>query len=622
MESILSKLLGAKLKEPSNSILFISKQAFGLLTKREKTNTFAVILIQIFLSLLDLLGVVLFGILGSLTINGLTSKNPGDKTMFVLTQLNIDDKPLQQQVIYIALLGTILLTIKTFFSLYFTKRSLHFLSRRAAEISSVLISKLLSKSLIYIQGKSIQKTIYMATEGVTAITVGIIGSLVYLISDVSLLIVLAIGLFYVDALIALTTFCIFGSVAFLLYKFMHKNMLKYGKVQHELEIKSAEKIGEIISSYRELFVKNRRNFYAKEIRELRFSLSSAIADLTFYQRISKYVLELTIIVSALLMSMIQFSTQTSARAVGVLSIFLIASTRIGPAVLRIQQVFLTIKASFGTADSTLQLLEELNQNNDYALQDSPMVLDHAGFQAEVSLEKVYFSYSKKELFAVSDVTFMIKPGTITSIVGTSGAGKTTLVDLILGIIAPDNGKVIINGLSPALAINKWPGAISYVPQDTIIINGTIKENVALGYTGEEIDDQRILESLRIAQLSDYIKELPDGIDSYVGDRGVRISGGQRQRLGIARAMFTKPSLLVLDEATSSLDGITESYISESIQAMRGDVTVIMIAHRLSTVRQSDLVVYLDKGKVIATGSFDEVRINVPNFDEQAKLMGL
>lgn len=618
----MSKLRRAKPKEPSNSILFISRQAFGLLTKREKTNTFAVILIQIFLSVLDLLGVALFGILGSLTINGLTSKNAGDKTMFVLTQLNIDDKPLQQQVIYIALLGTILLTIKTFFSLYFTKRSLHFLSRRAAEISSVLIAKLLSKSLIYIQGKSIQKTIYMATEGVTAITVGIIGSLVYLISDVSLLIVLAIGLIYVDTLIALITFCIFGSVAFLLYKFMHKNMSKYGKVQYELEIKSAEKIGEIISSYRELFVKNRRNFYAKEIRELRFSLSSAIADLTFYQRISKYVLELTIIVSALLMSMIQFSTQTSARAVGVLSIFLIASTRIGPAVLRIQQVFLTIKASFGTAASTLQLLEELNQNNDYALQDSPMVLDHAGFQAEVSLEKVYFSYSKKELFAVSDVTFMIKPGTITSIVGTSGAGKTTLVDLILGIIAPDNGKVIINGLSPALAINKWPGAISYVPQDTIIINGTIKENVALGYTGDEIDDQRIHESLRIAQLSDYINELPDGINSYVGDRGVRISGGQRQRLGIARAMFTKPSLLVLDEATSSLDGITESYISESIQAMRGDVTVIMIAHRLSTVRQSDLVVYLDKGKVIATGSFNEVRSSVPNFDEQAKLMGL
>jgi len=614
--------LGSKLKKESNSIFFISTRAFGLLTKRERINIFLVILIQIFLSFLDLLGVVLFGILGSLTINGLTAKNPGNKTQFVLRYLNVSDKPLQQQIILIAILGTILLIIKTGFSLYFTKRSLHFLSRRAAEISSVLISKLLSKSLIYIQGKSIQKTIYIATEGVTAITVGIIGSLVYLISDISLLLVLTLGLFFVDPLIALSTICIFGIVAFLLYKFMHKNMSKYGQVQYELEIKSAEKIGEIISSYRELFVKNRRNFYAKEIRELRLNLSSAIADLTFYQRISKYVLELTIIVSALLMSMIQFSTQTSAHAVGVLSIFLIASTRIGPAVLRIQQVFLTIKASFGTARSTFELLDELNQGPVISLQDSPMVVNHAGFLAQVSLDKVSFSYSNKEIFAVSEVTFDIKPGTITSIVGTSGAGKTTLVDLILGIITPDQGRITISSLSPALAINKWPGAISYVPQDTIIINGTIMENVALGYTGKEFDEHRIYESLKIAQLSDFVNELPEGVNAYVGDRGVRISGGQRQRLGIARAMFTKPSLLVLDEATSSLDGVTESYISESIQAMRGDVTVIMIAHRLSTVRDSDLVIYMDKGKVISTGTFEEVRAKVPNFDEQAKLMGL
>jgi ABC-type multidrug transport system fused ATPase/permease subunit len=238
----------------------------------------------------------------------------------------------------------------------------------------------------------------------------------------------------------------------------------------------------------------------------------------------------------------------------------------------------------------------------------------------LKFEGVRFSYGKELVLKKADIIF--KKGEVTGLIGPSGAGKTTLVDLILGIITPDTGRVNINNLSPVSAINKWPGAISYVPQDTIIINGTIKENVALGYVGNDIEDQRVHESLRIAQLSDYINELPDGINSYVGDRGVRISGGQRQRLGIARAMFTKPSLLVLDEATSSLDGITESYISESIQSMRGDVTVIMIAHRLSTVRESDLVVYLDKGKVIATGSFDQVRISVPNFDEQAKLMGL
>ena len=606
----------------SSSVFFISARAFDLLTKREKAKTLLVILIQIFLSLLDLLGVVLFGILGSLTINGLTSNSSGNKTKFVLEQLSISDKPLQQQVMYIAILGTVLLTVKTIISLYFTKRTLHFLSRRAAEISSLLISKLLSKSLIYIQEKSTQKTIYMATEGVTSITVGIIGSLVYLISDISLLIVLMLGLFYVDPLIAFSTICIFGAVAFFLYKFMHKNMFKYGKIQFELEIKSAEKIGEIISSYRELFVKNRRNFYSKEIRDLRFNLSSAIADLTFYQRISKYVLELTIIVSALLMALIQFSTQTTSHAVGVLSIFLIASTRIGPSVLRIQQVFLTIKASFGTSRSTFTLLDELNQGDNISLEDSPMVINHEGFIAQVELENVSFSYSGRDKFAVSEVSFDIKPGTITSIVGTSGAGKTTLVDLILGIITPDQGKVTVSNLSPIYAINKWPGAISYVPQDIIIINGTIKENIALGFTEKEFDEQRIYESLKTAQLSDFVESLQDGINTYVGDRGVKISGGQRQRLGIARAMYTKPSLLVLDEATSSLDGITESYIADSIQSMRGNVTVIMIAHRLSTARDSDLVIYMEHGKIIATGDFDDIRKKVPNFDEQAKLMGL
>jgi ABC-type multidrug transport system fused ATPase/permease subunit len=606
----------------SDSIFFILVRAFDLLTKPEKAKTLLVVLIQFFLSLLDLLGIVLFGILGSLTINGLTSNNSGDKTKFVLEQLGIFDNTLQQQVIYIAILGTLLLTAKTLFSLYFTKRTLHFLSRRAAEISSILISKLLSKSLIYIQKNSSQKTIYMATEGVTAITVGIIGSLVYLVSDVSLLLVLSLGLFYVDPLVAFSTIIIFGSVAFFLYKFMHKNMSRYGQIQYELEIKSAEKIGEIISSYRELFVKNRRNFYAKEIRELRFNLSSAIADLTFYQRISKYVLELTIIVSALIMAIIQFSTQTTSHAIGVLSIFLIASTRIGPAVLRIQQVFLTIKASFGTSRTTFTFLDELSEGSEISLQDSPMVVNHEGFIAEVLLDKVSFSYSAREIFAVSEVNFHIKPGTITSIVGTSGAGKTTLVDLILGILTPDQGNVTINNLKPISAITKWPGAISYVPQDIIIINGTIKENVALGYIGNEFDEQKVYESLKIAQLSEFINSLPDGINTYVGDRGVKISGGQRQRLGIARAMFTKPSLLILDEATSSLDGITESYISDAIQAMRGDVTVIMIAHRLSTVRNSDLVIYMDQGKIITTGNFDEVRKKVPNFDQQARLMGL
>ena len=206
--------------------------------------------------------------------------------------------------------------------------------------------------------------------------------------------------------------------------------------------------------------------------------------------------------------------------------------------------------------------------------------------------------------------------------GNIGAGKTTLVDLILGVLLPDSGEILISGLFPSEAIVKWPGAIAYVPQDVMIFDGTIRSNIGIGFPNNEISDNLVLQAIKISQLDSFIESLPDGIETEVGDRGTRISGGQKQRVGIARAMFTQPRLLVLDEATSSLDGETEASISDAIQTMKGSITVIMIAHRLSTVRNADVVIYMEAGKLIAAGTFEEVRNLVPGFDRQAKLMGL
>ena len=184
------------------------------------------------------------------------------------------------------------------------------------------------------------------------------------------------------------------------------------------------------------------------------------------------------------------------------------------------------------------------------------------------------------------------------------------------------GHVEISGLSPLDAIVKWPGAIGYMPQDILIANGTVRENVMLGFDAKVDYEEQVAKALNIAQLSEFVQALPFGLDQPMGDRGTSISGGQRQRLGIARAIFTAPKLLVLDEATSALDGETEANISSAIQAFRGDVTVLMIAHRLSTVLTADRVVYMDKGEIKAQGSFEEVRRAVPDFDRQANLMGL
>jgi ABC-type multidrug transport system fused ATPase/permease subunit len=220
------------------------------------------------------------------------------------------------------------------------------------------------------------------------------------------------------------------------------------------------------------------------------------------------------------------------------------------------------------------------------------------------------------------VSISASAGKIIAIVGPSGAGKTTLVDVLLGVIEPDMGSIKVSRVTPLEAIAKWPGAISYVPQDVMVVNGSIRENVALGYPLEAASDELVNSALSIASLSDFVANLPEGLDSNLGERGGKISGGQRQRIGIARALFTKPKLLVLDEATSALDGDTEESISTDIQKLKGSTTVVLIAHRLSTVRDADLVLYMDKGEIVARGTFEEVRNSVPDFDRQAKLMGL
>ena len=216
----------------------------------------------------------------------------------------------------------------------------------------------------------------------------------------------------------------------------------------------------------------------------------------------------------------------------------------------------------------------------------------------------------------------IATGSINAIVGPSGAGKSTLIDVMLGILEPQSGSVTISGTPPSSAIQKWPGAIAYVPQNAWINEASIAENIALGVPKKEINRARVLEVLDSAMLLELVESLPDNIDTLIGERGVGLSGGQLQRLGIARALYLNPKLIVFDEATSALDGVTENEISKAFSNMRESATVIIIAHRLSTIQGVDKLIYLEDGEVKASGTFDEVRKAVPEFHKQAGLMGL
>ena len=597
-------------------------RAAAILSNGDRRKIILVIVLQISFGFLDLLGVGLVGVIGALAIRGVQSQTPGDRVTVVLTFLHLENLTFQKQVAILGLIAVFLLIGKTIFTIIFSRRILFFLSRRSATITANIVAKLLSQSILTIQSRSLQETLYALTGGVNIITVGILGNLVSLISDLSLLMLLATGLFLVDITMAVTTFLIFGTVAVSLYLLLQVRAKKLGIMFAEKSVVSNEKIFEVLNSYRESVVKNRRSFYAKEIGELRKKLAETSAELSFMPSVSKYVIELTTVFGAIIVCGIQFTTNDASRAVAVLAIFLASSSRIAPAVLRMQQVAISIRGSLGSAIPTLELIESLSKESKQIENIDALDIVHHGFNSEIEISNVTFTYPGKLLPIIKNASFSIRPGSIVALVGPSGAGKTTLVDLILGVLRPDEGDVKVSGQSPSAAIESWPGALAYVPQDVMISNGTIRNNVALGFPIEEATNDLVNDALRIGQLIEFTEKLPEGIDSYVGDRGTRISGGQRQRLGIARAMFTKPHLLVLDEATSSLDGETEANISGAIQNMRGLVTVVMIAHRLSSVRHADIVLYLEAGEILASGTFEEVRNTVPNFDKQAQLMGL
>jgi ATP-binding cassette subfamily C protein len=297
-----------------------------------------------------------------------------------------------------------------------------------------------------------------------------------------------------------------------------------------------------------------------------------------------------------------------------------SGTRIAPAILRIQQGIIQIQGNIGAATPTIQLIDVVASIQ--PLSDVLNLDESSIFNGTIEIKNLVYGYTSSKKFKIEISNLLVEEGSFTAIVGPSGSGKSTLVDLILGINPPLEGEILISGEPPGMAVSLWPNAVAYVPQSIIEINGSLLENVLFGYAPGEKSIDDVKQALGRAELQDLFVDSPNALESKIGKNGSKLSGGERQRLGISRALLGHPKLIILDEATSSLDSQTENRISETLNKLKGNLTLLVVAHRLSTVKNADKVIYMSNGQIIAQGTFQEVKDQIPDFETSAKLLGL
>ncbi len=611
------------MKRLRNAVWVVAiRRALSMLPENRRRRLLLLVIVQMFLGALDLIAVTLVGLMGSLSVSGVQSKEPSGLVADVLSTAGLAGRTLQFQVGAISIVVVVLLLGRTFASIVLTRKALHFLALRTAEASGRLTRRLLAQPLTFVQSHSTQDLIYAVTAGTSSAVLGVLGSVVVMASDLAMLVVLSILLLAVSPIVATALGALMAGIVLLLHRFSTAKAGTLGEAYADVDIAGRNLLIEAFATYRDSVVRGSRPRYAENFTQHRIRGAFVGAEMAFLPNVAKYVLESAVVLAALLVGGIQFAIGDAQSAVSIIAIFLAAGTRLSPAIIRLQQGVFLMKTHLGQAQRGFALFDELPMPETSDIAAALFTTEHDKFVPDVAVDSVTYQYPGAERAAVRDWSLRLKPGQMLALVGPSGAGKSTASDLLLGVLLPSTGTVRISGLSPAEATQRWPGAIGFVPQDVWIADATVRENITLGFAPDEVSDAAVWHALELAQLAEHVRQLPGGLHAQVGERGTQFSGGQRQRLGIARAVVTEPRLLILDEATSALDATTEHDVTEAIRRLQGHMTLIVIAHRLATVRHADVVQYFEDAAVHAQGTFEEVRSAVPQFAAQAQLLGL
>lgn len=436
-----------------------------------------------------------------------------------------------------------------------------------------------------------------------------------LLSFVAIVSVLAV----VQPLIALITIGYLGLIGALLFFWVTKRSRQAGRVNLKYTLRSSRLLTEMIGALKEITLSNKSDEIAEVVRANRVHSTRARSNIQFLAQVPRYVLESGLIGGFIIVGVAGFLTADIPGAISAMALFGLAGFRMAPSVVRFQSVVSTVTAN---APHAQRVLDEIRQSEASTAHLAGRTVSSVPESPQhLEFRNVSFTYGPGAQRALHDVNLNIPFGATVAFVGASGAGKSTIVDLVLGLMEPTEGDITIDGQPLTELTTSWRSQVGYVPQDVALFDATVAQNVALSWSGK-IDRERVRTALAQAQLLETIESRAGGIDGAIGERGLTLSGGQRQRLGVARALYAQPRILVMDEATSALDTSTEAAVTEAIKGLRGAMTIVIVAHRLSTVKHSDRIFFMSGGQVEAQGTFDEVVRAVPEFARQAGLAGL
>jgi len=601
------------------------KASLAFMTTKERSKWYGLTALRAFLSILDLAGILAIGFVVTSTAIFLTAGSDPNRILefagLQIPAVNVQTLP------WVSVGVLILFLAKAFFSVVMTKRAAFFVATVEARAAKVIAEISFGGDLGDARRRSREEMMFAVQTGSPYAFNVLLNAVNSFVTEAMLFVLICVGFLFIDPWATFAAVLYFGLIAVVMQFFVGSLMAQAGKIAAEGAIQANTAISDLLSVFRELLVLGKRDHYIEGIYTARIAAADSSAKQYYLSGMPRYIIEAALLVGVALFVFAQALTGDVVKSAGTMGVFLSGGFRLTAALLPLQNSLLTIKAALHFARTAHEILEFQRSNKRPTRQNSLAndPEDSAGIATSsgpigARLLDVSFSYPGVDHPAIRRATFEISPGTQVALMGPSGAGKSTLADLLCRVLTPSSGSIIRTDKDAGQIRSGQLERVSYVPQRPGLVSGTILDNVALAVEDSNVDRAHALEALRLAHLEDLVSKLPEGLDTPLGKLQDGLSGGQMQRLGLARALYTRPSLLVMDEATSALDAESEAEIQKALNEMRGKVTVVLIAHRLNTIQHADKVILIDQGQVKDSGTFKELVARNPSVERVVDLM--